>query len=269
MKITEKKALAIIAAFDLEKKLLTARKGNVRDSLRDLLTYGTTITGSSGYSGGWAKKSIWTGQTAIAAQDLGLSVITGNNAPRGGAGGEFVALSENREENKEVHDFIYARVFLGKLEDSRRLKANKKWKIENDKKIKTIKFEAKSLLPFVPNIKFFDHPYTGEKKSKFLSLQMKRLLNYAGNPKLTDFWQVYKELAIFLNDIKLKEYYKNLPKIAKETNDKIIDRKLFHDKTGACYTGIDRFISDNLQGRNKITLSELVKILPTYAKYFI
>lgn len=51
-------------------------------------------TGQSGYSKGWANKSIWTAGTSQILNDLGIKHECGNDAPKGGANGEFITITD-------------------------------------------------------------------------------------------------------------------------------------------------------------------------------
>jgi hypothetical protein len=88
--------------------LIKGTRGSVRTSLIELFTTGETTTGTSGYSGGYARKSVWTAETVRQAQAIGLTVESGNNAPRGGASGEYVRLVADRRKNRLAWQCIYA-----------------------------------------------------------------------------------------------------------------------------------------------------------------
>jgi hypothetical protein len=70
------------------------RKRKVRVSIDDLLNRGTTRTGESYYNyGGGATKNIWTNDVHMILDGLGIAHECGNNAPRGGANGEYVKIT--------------------------------------------------------------------------------------------------------------------------------------------------------------------------------
>lgn len=77
-------------------------KGNVRASIQQLINYGTTCTGRSGYSKGWASKSVWTADVVKACEELGIVVEAGNDAPKGGANGEYVRLVADKRKNRNI-----------------------------------------------------------------------------------------------------------------------------------------------------------------------
>lgn len=80
---TKKAQLASLLA---EKQTASNIRGNVRKSLINILDFGYATTGKSNRSG----KDIWTRQVADILRRLGIPCKTGNEAPRGGAQGEFV-----------------------------------------------------------------------------------------------------------------------------------------------------------------------------------
>lgn len=73
---------------------IKANRGNVKTSLTELLNKGSARTGKSGYSKGWASKSIWTSDVTTILSYLKISFATGNDAPRGGANGEYIKLTD-------------------------------------------------------------------------------------------------------------------------------------------------------------------------------
>jgi len=85
-------------------------RGNVKTSLTELLYKGFSYTGKSGYSKGWANKSVWTTDVMWILTNLKIKFNAGNNAPRGGANGEFVELTDNvllkqiSQRNKELKE---------------------------------------------------------------------------------------------------------------------------------------------------------------------
>lgn len=69
-----------------EKQNVSGIRGNVRKSLANILAFGYATTGKSDRSG----KDIWTRQVADVLRKLDIPCKTGNEAPKGGANGEFV-----------------------------------------------------------------------------------------------------------------------------------------------------------------------------------
>lgn len=77
----------------LEKRI-SLERGLTRNSLIELLNKCITTTGKSGYSGGYSTKRIWTTEVVLALRACNIKFETGNNAPRGGAGGEYVKITD-------------------------------------------------------------------------------------------------------------------------------------------------------------------------------
>lgn len=77
------------------KTIITAKTRSkvINNSILELNNNGTTQTGRSGYSKGWANKSIWTSEVAAILDSEGISYERGNDAPRGGASGEYVRIT--------------------------------------------------------------------------------------------------------------------------------------------------------------------------------
>jgi len=75
---------------------------NVRVSIDELYQVGFTRTGKSSYSKGWANKSVWTSDVITACKSLGINYEVGNDAPRGGASGEYVRLMADKRKNRKV-----------------------------------------------------------------------------------------------------------------------------------------------------------------------
>ena len=71
-----------------------AKNSNAYKSCVKLLNYGVTRTGSSGYSKGYANKSVWTDMVVYVMNQTGIAFEKGNDAPRGGANGEFVRITD-------------------------------------------------------------------------------------------------------------------------------------------------------------------------------
>lgn len=69
------------------------KKGKVKSAISKLLLTGKARTGESSYSCGRGHKSIWTDEVAYVLRKNNISFECGNDAPRGGANGEFVKLT--------------------------------------------------------------------------------------------------------------------------------------------------------------------------------
>ena len=69
------------------------KKGNVKSAISMLLLTGKARTGESSYSYGRGHKRIWTDVIAYVLRENHISFECGNDAPRGGANGEFVKLT--------------------------------------------------------------------------------------------------------------------------------------------------------------------------------
>lgn len=77
-----------------EKQSITGLRGNVRESVKNLLYYGTACTGDSGRrTGGWTYRNVWTDGVHRVLTLLKIPHEYGNNAPRGGASGEYVKIT--------------------------------------------------------------------------------------------------------------------------------------------------------------------------------
>lgn len=68
-------------------------RGLVKTSIEVLLTSTEVRTGSSSYSRGWANKSVYTNEVSAVLTSLGIKHECLNDAPRGGANGEFVRIT--------------------------------------------------------------------------------------------------------------------------------------------------------------------------------
>ena len=83
-------------------KTINSYRGNVKKSIIELTTTGYTFTGKSGYSKGWANKSVWTSEVISACKELGIEIESGNDASKGGANGEFVCLVSDKKKNRKI-----------------------------------------------------------------------------------------------------------------------------------------------------------------------
>jgi hypothetical protein len=95
---------------------LAGLRGNVRTAVESIMRTGSARTGSSGFSGGWANKSTWTADTVAACKARGIIVESGNDAPRGGASGEYVRLVADKRKNRSIHQAIAARIDADKTD---------------------------------------------------------------------------------------------------------------------------------------------------------
>lgn len=86
-------------------QLINSAKGLTKESVRQVLVNGFATTGRSGYSKGWANKSIWTSQVVEFCKENNIKVEFGNDAPKGGASGEFVKLVSDKRANKDIRKF--------------------------------------------------------------------------------------------------------------------------------------------------------------------
>lgn len=77
----------------LTKLNTSLKEGYVKSAIRMLLATGKARTGESGYRAGHAHKHIWTDVVVSVLQNNHISFECGNDAPRGGANGEFVKLT--------------------------------------------------------------------------------------------------------------------------------------------------------------------------------
>ena len=115
-----------------EKQNVSGIRGNVRKSLENILHYGFATTGKSDRSG----KEIWTRQVADILRKLDIPCMTGNEAPKGGANGEFV-LANDDEFRTEVashrYDFLRSigREYMTIQEKEDRLNARMNAFVEN------------------------------------------------------------------------------------------------------------------------------------------
>lgn len=74
---------------------IKANRGNIRKSLEKIINGYTVIrTGYSGYAKGWARKQVWTMVLSGELQRLKIKHAIGNDAPRGGASGEYVRITD-------------------------------------------------------------------------------------------------------------------------------------------------------------------------------
>ncbi len=81
---------------------LKGLNGNVRTSIVTLINSGMVRTGKSGYSKGWANKSVWTAGVIAACNERGIIIESGNDAPNNGANGEYVRLVADKRKNRQI-----------------------------------------------------------------------------------------------------------------------------------------------------------------------
>lgn len=94
---------------------LKGLKGNLKIAVESIITNGFARTGSSGYSGGWANKTIITHLVVRECENRGIIVESGNDAPRGGANGEYVRLASDKRKNRSINAAIAARVEASRI----------------------------------------------------------------------------------------------------------------------------------------------------------
>lgn len=160
--------------------LIKTTRGNIKTSLIELLKYGKTKTGKSGYSKGWASKSVWTSDVRIILRNAKIQFESGNTAPKGGANGEFIQLTDKtllsqiKKRNEEI-----LKEKLHQIESAER---------EKQKRIEALNTFINSL------------PLNEQFEQKFLSTELK---NESGLS-----WNAYRE--------SLKEQFPEEWKILKE-----------------------------------------------------
>lgn len=76
----------------LQNTINSLKNGKIKESLQILAYTGVCRTGSSSSSKGWAKKDIWTDGVCKILESINIPFEIGNDAPRGGAAGEFVKI---------------------------------------------------------------------------------------------------------------------------------------------------------------------------------
>lgn len=247
-------------------------------SVKELIQNGSTTTGTSGYSKGYARKDVWTLATYQLAKQLGLSVEMGNRAPRGGANGEYVSLVADRRKNKLVHQF-HALV-------------ERKRAIDDVRALRNAEAEAAALA--AKNAEFMAEfgkykTFILENQSRFLELNaqagyekglavtalLKECLQAAGVERSVDFYRIFKDA------IRLIQAERNAHVVAEieekrrrceETGETFVTQEMFHKRTGACYKGIRGFLmqkygTDQVEG---LPLSEALEIMPeSYRQRFV
>lgn len=90
MKTLTKKQINVLGGIAI------AKQSNGYKSAIECLNTGISRTGKSSYSGGYSNKSVWTTTTFGILLDLGIECEFGNDAPRGGANGEFVRITDKK-----------------------------------------------------------------------------------------------------------------------------------------------------------------------------
>lgn len=249
-------------------KKSTAR-GKAKGSLINIIKSGSDLTGSSGYSKGWANKSIWTSETSAACREIGLAIICGNNAPRGGANGEYVMLVQDRRKNQLIHRYQELIARNNKIESARFSRINRIEAEKNAAKIASFNLEFEKYIPFIEsNEERFTAVNNLSKAEKNIAVieLLRECLQSAGGGKSVDFYGIFKkaiasiyskkEMAIAA-EIELKK------QACLTSGERFITREEFHLKTKACYLGIDSFLKTKfgavIEG---LPLSEAIAIIP-------
>lgn len=248
-----------------------AKCGNrkVHNSFIELLRTGSTQTGSSGYSKGWSHKSIWTADVRSLARSMGLRIESGNNAPRGGASGEYVALVADRRYNRIIHAYnaIIARGL--KIKAVRDLRKWEAIRLKRDT-------EYNLLLPFVgPYIsEIFDaQKLSGQKKQQLQNEIMRLIIADSGVERIVNYWDVWKLLSAYgraqCEITALAEVQARIDS-AIASGKPIITKERFCNLTHACLFGVNNFLKQ-IYGTDKINmlpLSEVLTIAPaSYVNY--
>lgn len=131
------------------KSILKGLRGNVKIAVESIITKGFARTGSSGYSGGYANRTIITHLVVTACAERGILVESGNDAPRGGANGEYVRLVSDKRKNRAIHASISA----SKAEREARVIAEAARKIAEQDAIET---DASRIVELAREINAFD-----------------------------------------------------------------------------------------------------------------
>lgn len=170
-------------------------RGNVRQSLIELASNGATRTGTSGYSKGWSNKSIWTGDVCRACAEIGLVVISGNDAPRGGANGEFVALVADKRKNRLAHKY---QALDARRRSIARIRFAKKQECAMQEMAEQV---AKADSHFALVMPLIDvaawkqaQQLRGEEKNAAIKATFVNALQAAGNPSLVSFYDMIKRI---------------------------------------------------------------------------
>jgi hypothetical protein len=155
------------------------KNSNAYHSFIKLITTGYARTGTSGYSKGWAKKSVWTNDTAYILTQLEISHICGNDAPRKGAKGEFIEITDKA---------LLTRI--KKVQKEAKL-AEEKAKIEAEIKAAEKKEQLKAFLNTLPNNEAFEIAWNSLelKQESGLSWADYRSQLKTSNP---DGWEILK-----------------------------------------------------------------------------
>ena len=133
-----------------EKRTVTGLYSSlVRKSLTELLgNGGWTRTGySECRAKGWKSKRIWTGEVLAVLHKLNITCISGNNAPRGGANGEFVQVTckafvkQSMVKRKQLDDL---KRIAEKEQEARREARMRNEQIKKESDIRTQEFLRRS-----------------------------------------------------------------------------------------------------------------------------
>ena len=133
---------------------INSNRGLVKESLVELLSLNPYLqkkpirlrTGKSGYSKGWASKSIWTSDVLQVLQGSAIKCVAGNDAPRGGASGEFIEIVDKVLIKQLVAKKESERIEIERIKEENRIK-KEELRVKVIEKIKTLsldeQFEAK------------------------------------------------------------------------------------------------------------------------------
>ena len=80
--------------------LSIAKQSLAYKSLIECIETGSSRTGKSSYSKGWANRTTWTLSVSALLSQIGIAHECLNDAPRGGANGEFIKITDKRFLNR-------------------------------------------------------------------------------------------------------------------------------------------------------------------------
>ncbi len=173
--------------------IIIRQNSNEHYSLMSLFKGAIARTGSSSYSKGYVYKAVWTDKVLAICSALRLDVEAGNDAPRGGALGEYVAATNRRQIAHNIRLFNRAEAEAKRKADEEeeflaKLAENKKALIEAEAASIKIDEEFKKAVAWAYEV-------TGEEKSKRSASALKGLLSRNNIEKInTDFWTVFRIL---------------------------------------------------------------------------
>lgn len=115
-----------------EKTTVSGLRGSNRNAIERILDDGIARTGESSIRrGGWKSKAIWTEAVSNILTRFNIEHICGNDAPRGGANGEFVQVTSKaflRDMKKEKIEREIRRAADIKIEEYLAVKEKEGWK---------------------------------------------------------------------------------------------------------------------------------------------